>query len=262
MARLIHMNELLKIKYNWDMAINDDLGSFVEKERERFENRENNMFALSFSVIIKYREFLQIIVDRYKALSEEYVKSSDELFESLRNIKGPMTPELWEMHEKQAQLSRKLHLEIESFYQFAKVLLDRIVHAIEYYFGPLRGCAMDSHDNWAKRFDKYCKEKNLNTNEGLSVSIAKLKIKISDVRDYKFTHQKSPRASHGTWHSQGKVGISVGWTFPKDSDEYFQSPPIDEILEEIDHYLRNIIEFIELNGSRSALKTLVRVEGT
>lgn len=244
------------------MAINEDLGSFVEKERERFENRENNMFALSFSVIIKYREFLQIVVERYQALSEEYVRLSDELFERMRNIKGSMTPELWKMHEKQALLSRKLHLEIESFYQFAKILLDRIVHAVEYYFGTLRGSALDSHDNWAKRFDKYCKGKNLKTNEGLSDSIAKLKTKISDVRDYKFTHQKSPRASHGTWHSKGKVGISVGWTFPKDSDEYFQSPPIDEILEEIDQYLSNVIDFIELNRLKSALKPLVRAEGT
>ena len=35
-------------------------------------------------------------------------------------------------------LTTRLHLEIESFYLFAKILLDKVAHFVEFYFGPGR----------------------------------------------------------------------------------------------------------------------------
>jgi hypothetical protein len=60
-------------------------------------------------------------------------------------------PDIAALMSQSQGLTSDLHLEIESYYVFAKIILDDVARAIEYYFGPHRGLALDSHDGLAKR---------------------------------------------------------------------------------------------------------------
>jgi hypothetical protein len=51
-------------------------------------------------------------------------------------------PDIAALMSQSQGLTSDLHLEIESYYLFAKIILDDVARAIEYYFGPHRGLAL------------------------------------------------------------------------------------------------------------------------
>ena len=56
-------------------------------------------------------------------------------------------------------MTGQLHLEIESYYLFSKIMLDKIVHALEFYFGQGRKKSLDSHDGLVKNSASYVARK-------------------------------------------------------------------------------------------------------
>jgi hypothetical protein len=121
-----------------------------------------------------------------------------------------------------------LHLDIESFYLFAKIYLDKIAHAFEFYFGPGRGKSMDSHDQLVKNFPAYAKEKGLTLPSDLMSIATRLKSDISDYRDYEIAHEKSPRRLSGTvFDTEGKMRIIATHLYPtkKDQQKGVESTP-------------------------------------
>lgn len=128
------------------------LTEFVTNHRNYFETRDNNKFAFSFSAITRYYQFLQIILERYAQASSRFVLNNRQLTKSFKESEnGPINQEQSMLLEEGSKLYTYLHLEIESFYLFAKILLDRVARSIELYFGTTRGLALDSHDDLAKR---------------------------------------------------------------------------------------------------------------
>jgi hypothetical protein len=71
---------------------------------------------------------------------------------------------------------------------FAKILLDKIARAIEFYFGTVP----DSHDDFVKHLDRYVRAKDLSLPRGFKQDLQGLKREISDFRDYQIAHEKSP----------------------------------------------------------------------
>jgi len=71
------------------------------------------------------------------------------------------TPEQNELSKRLIELNLKIHLEIETFYSNAKILLDHIAHAIYAHFGQAQHCSLESHDRFLKDFDKYVSQKGL-----------------------------------------------------------------------------------------------------
>ena len=64
--------------------IRKQLSAFIGSERERFANRHNNMFAFGFSQLIRYHEFLALVVERYKRASEDFVANTRELQSTIK----------------------------------------------------------------------------------------------------------------------------------------------------------------------------------
>jgi hypothetical protein len=236
------------------------LDEFISKHRNKFENRDNNRFAFSFSSITRYSQFLQIILERYTQASSRYVQNIQQIQRSLRDDKsGTVNQEQSKLLEDGRILYIYLHLEIESFYLFAKILLDRAARSIELYFGTARGLALDSHDDLVKRIERYCTIKKIALPKDFLSKIIELKREINDFRDYEITHEKSPRTIRGTsFNTDGKTRLTLNVIYPtekelKEKKYQRESAFIDDLRIKIDEYLDSLVDFIETNADKTVL---------
>lgn len=231
------------------------LAQFIASERWRFSIRDNTLFGTSFSKLTRYYQFLQIIVSRYREVSKGFVVNTDKLHATVQQGTHERTEEQLRLLNEGAHLAATLHLEIESFYLFAKILLDRTARSLEFYFGPVRKRPLDSHDDLVKYIVAYSQEKNLNLPRKLLAAAQELKRDISDHRDYQIAHEKSPRTLHGTaWDAAGQTKIISSRLYPKEGDQQVQTKLLDELLQGVDVYLEQIVRFIKNNADRTTLE--------
>lgn len=230
------------------------LSDFIGLHRERFDLRENNIFAFSWAKVTRRLDFLTVIESRYRDQSAAFVANSLSTRALAKPGTHPVTAEQAALHQQGRQLGIQVHLEIEAWYLFAKIVLDDVARAIEYYFGPARGLALDSHDNLCARIEKYAEAKALVLSQEFVAKAAELKQRISDIRDYQISHEKSPRTMQGTtWIGSGGVCIQVGRLFPKEGEMPVQTEDLVELRVELDRYLDLVAGFVEGNESKSRL---------
>ena len=217
--------------------------------------KDNNLFAFSLGQVARYREFLVVIEARQQEASRKFIANLNELRVAFPAQAGSMTDNQNHLLEENSALTNLLHLEIESFYVFAKILLDKIARATEFYFGQARSKPLDSHDDLVKNFTSYAKEKSLTTPDGF-LNIAKsLKRDISDFRDYEIAHEKSPRSVKGTGFSpDGSTSMISLKIFPKEGDHQICSQPIVDLLKEVDRFIDVLIELFRANREQTRLK--------
>jgi hypothetical protein len=237
------------------------LEDFIWSHRSRFEIRQDNIFAMSWGKITRRLTFLGLIEERYKALSRAYVENSKASQQLIEPGENRVSHELSAMFEEAQRLSIELHLQIESYYLFAKIILDDITRALEYYFGPARNLALDSHDNFCARLQKYASAKNLVVDPDLHDAALDLKRCISDIRDYQISHEKSPRTATGFSYggSSSGVRLTISRFFPKESEQghHVQTEDLSKLGQSLGLYINLVIAFIENNQTKTrlALKT-------
>lgn len=212
-----------------------DLSDFIHSERKRFETRQNNIFSFTFSEISRYYDYLQIILDRYKTASKEFAENTKALQESFKKSgNGRVNVAQNKMLQESSELGIRVHLEIEAFYLFAKILLDKTSLAIQFYFGSARSLSLASHDNLTKHIEVYAKTKGLRLSPpGLIEHIGKLKEDISDFRDYQIQHipdYRQGRIIRGTgFDKEGNSRISLIALYPTEKDKQYDSKLLPEI---------------------------------
>ena len=99
---------------------------------------DGNTFARSLAEASRYYDFLLIIVDRYRNTSKKMVsinKKERKLSTAQTGVIVPVTVEQMRLMEEWSRFNTLVQLEIESFYQFAKIFLDKIALFIQRYFG-------------------------------------------------------------------------------------------------------------------------------
>ena len=235
------------------------LNQFIATHRDRFSITDNNIFAFSWSKITRRLAFLDIIEGRYHDASAAFLANSAAAQRLVKPGTHPVSPEQARLHEEALPLVADVHLQIESYYLFAKIILDDVARALEYYFGPARGLSLDSHDDLTSTLEKYAEHIGLSVSPDLLVSVADLKRRISDVRDYKISHEKSPRTMSGTL-SGGVGGARIMMTrlYPRKTDpEQFETEVLPDLRRSIDDYLGSIVDLIEANET----KTILKLEG-
>ncbi len=226
---------------------------FIESERNRFDGKHNNIFAFAFSEVGRYYDFITIIYGKHRSAVPIYLNIANQFHHSLINYHEDqkMNEERLMLLDQINQTSLIVQLEIESFYLFAKIYLDKIARAIEFYFGSAKKLSLDSHDDFVKHIEAYCKAKDLTVNEQLLSLGKKLKMEISDFRDYQIAHLKSPRTFRGTT-SDGRMQLMQ--IYPTEKDEHKETELIDNLLSEVQEYMELIIAFITDNQEKTALR--------
>jgi len=118
---------------------------------ERFKYADVNVFAHKLGQALRYYDFLLIILDRYEEANGKMASLREETRKLLPTQTGirRVTPEEVSLLGESSRLTTLLHLEIESFYLFAKVLLDNIARFLHVYFGEEQGIKGKSHNDLA-----------------------------------------------------------------------------------------------------------------
>ena len=104
----------------------NSLRQFIAENRNRFRNEHNNVFAICFSKILRRNAFLEIILRRYERAAAVFIDNSKALQASMKEGGHDLSDAQMEMFNKSGQLTSEVHLEIESYYLFAKIILDDI----------------------------------------------------------------------------------------------------------------------------------------
>ncbi|MFC1965388.1 hypothetical protein ACFLWI_00335 [Chloroflexota bacterium] len=241
----------------------DMLSEFIMSERFHYDDDDQNKFAIFCWPALRYYGFLLIILDKYEKASKKMV----EVLEKERKLmpKGDgrpvrVTMKQARLMEKSSGLMRLVHLEIESFYLFAKIFLDNVDNVARFlyvYFGQihLKGAGLQSHDNLAQYHEKYFKAKGIVIPENLSESIILLKERICDYRDKEISHEHSLRAIKATSWSLSSGAIIAGGTInPRQGDKRASTEELPTLMDSINIYIRQVITLIETNREKSKLK--------
>lgn len=227
-------------------------------ERERFSTRHNNLFAFTFSQISRYYEFIKIIQERYHKVSAEFIENTKAQQATFQSGTQIVSNEQLRLLNKGREITTILHLEIESYFLFAKILLDKVARAIEFYLGQARGLSLDSHDSLIKHFENYISTKQLTTlPTDLSESMKTLKEYVSDYRDKEIAHEKSPRTMKATMFSHGATSttwIASTKIYPTEKDKQVESKEIDKTMGLIDKYIGEIVKYIQDNREKTNLE--------
>jgi hypothetical protein len=246
---------LCELYFQLFMPILDKLNTFILKERSRFENKDDNIFAMTFCQIIRYRQFLEIIHSRYQKLSKDFIENCKKNIEvSKRQGNGPISTEMMALIMESGKIGNELQLEIESFYQFAKILLDRIANTMRIYFGNIQGVSYESHNKFYKTIKTFISDLKLEKIGSLVDRGNALTQGIIDFRDDHIVHKSCARDTYGiSWDGGGKTQISKTRIYAKETDTHVTSDNLDELLGQIDLYMESIISLISHNQDKTVL---------
>lgn len=234
------------------------LSEFINTTRSRFSTRYNNLFAFSFSQVSRYYEFLKIIQERYHRISADFIENSKAQQATFQSGTHTVTDKQMRLLNKGREITTILHLEIESYFLFAKILLDKVARVIEFYFGKARGLSLDSHDDLVKNFGNYISTKKLTEPPTeLKELMRNLKEYVSDYRDKEIAHEKSPRTIKTTMFSYGaisKTRIASTRIYPTEKDKQVENKEIDQTMNLIDKYIEQVIQYINTNETKTSLE--------
>ncbi len=234
------------------------LSDFIQTEREFYTGNDNNLFMFALSQALRYYEFILIIAKRHEEVSQKMVSNSMKLRESLSGqSSGTMTDEQMRLYTEGSHLTTLVHLEIESFYVFAKTLLDKLALFLQDYFGIARRISLISHDKLTKNHEQYSIAKELIYPNGFSESLQFLKKHVCDYRDKQISHLQNPRTYKATiFNASGQTRIAVSYLFPnqREIDVEVESKELPELLHAIDTYIQTIMTVIELNRTKTRYK--------
>jgi hypothetical protein len=161
------------------------------------------MFAVHTGVWIRYRRFLSVITERHKRAEAAFI----DAYKCFKERPEAITREDFEAQRTTAEA---LHLEVESFYAFAKILLDRVA----YFFGKPKTA-------WGSSYNKLITEnRQVLVERGaarLVELLDELQRRIADVRTLLIEHQSDPRWGRGTTWGEGGAHITVIVDIPSSS---------------------------------------------
>jgi len=230
---------------------------FIEVERAKYVLPDGNLFAISLSQSSRYYDFISIVFERYKLASNQSVSKFSELQQALSTYGyGAYSDEQMKKASEHHQIATLVHLEIESFYLFAKIFLDKIAFFLRDYFGEAKGVSLISHHELQKNLERLRLAKDLIYPDGFSGSIIFLQEHLVDFRDDEIVHKTNPRTIKGTVYDGEQVSIMRERIYPNERDKHVESSPLSELMLVIDKYVEQILIIIKTNREKSRFHLL------
>lgn len=207
-----------------------------------------------------------MIRNRYAGISTAYVdavhrqqeRTQKETQAAGAGTSRPVTPEEWEEMQRTATLGTRLHLEIESFYVFANILLDRIAATCLFYFSRK---SKWNHWQLTANLENFCKKRGLVVP---SANLLKMPAQLQDLivkyRNTRIEHVEEPRLIHGTSlgpDKKAKILPAILYPTQEEMEKIGEiqrpSADLDEILASLDTYMTAMLNFFDGNADKSIL---------
>jgi len=234
------------------------LHAYIREDRQHYPGEGNNRFTFALAQAARYETFVLMILNRYREVADEWSRRTRVRLERARRHPGKheLTAEEIAESDEYHRLTQYLHLEIESFYIFAKMLLDKLALAIEHYFGKVHNArlAFISHDSLVKDFPAYKEAKALEVPDDFEKGLTDLSQRIVFFRDKQLSHAYSSRTMHGTgFGGDGKPYLTLTRIYPDDRDiaAATQSESPDDLIVSIEKHINLVIDLLVRNRAKS-----------
>jgi hypothetical protein len=237
-------------------------------EEQYYPDDGRSLFSLALSQVQRYEFFLRMILQRHEQTITEFMGAVLRQQNMARQHAGAreLTDAETALVNRINNLSPHIQLDSESFYLFAKVLLDRIAKFIEDYFRPaqperdfLRNYTFKgSHNTFTKQFEPFATRRKLLLPVTLVPLANELREKVSNFRDKHITHNHNMRVLHATAFSVDGSGLPRIMKVPTSSRdlesgaEQVESIAIHALMGLLDRYLDAVFALIVCNREYSA----------
>ena len=228
---------------------------FIRGEREHFSDFDSNRVGFAGANVLRYYDFLIAILGRHERASRGFLESFERVKRAME-LNDPVATNreldrLWPGHN---EAMMTLQLEIESFYLFAKLFLDKIALFIQLYFGQVRKLPLHSHSDLQKNLETFAAQNKIELAPGWKAMLDGLEEHIVHFRDKQITHDKNLRAMRGiSVTSDGATTMRIGHLYPLPTDKGLASTNLADLMHRIDGYVDFVVALVEANRDRSRL---------
>jgi hypothetical protein len=229
------------------------------------------IFAVHTGTWIRYRRLLSIIAARHVAAAAALVTSSQEAGMSLDTAADIPEP-LRERHRLNAET---LHLEVESFYLFAKILLDRMGDTLLFFLKEKPWRHGSSYNHLLDKKKGPMVLAKLGAPPPRLVELSEdLKRRVGDVRTYLIEHQYEARWMRSTtvgWEGVARMRPLSTLMYATESERKAaasaereavakaatrETEAPEALLPVFDELIHEVIGFMERNVANSIIRTL------
>jgi hypothetical protein len=246
------------------VALGDELFTFQKSEWDRLSSHSSRDAAAlhgSFGHILRGYRYLELIHERhvptakrYKELLAQMISRMDPAFDG-----GTITydDEMASTDADMGDLLDVAHVDLETFYLFAKTVLERTAQYVELYFGSEPKLSVRTHDKLRANFAEFALRRGVVIPDGFTDS-------FSHVHDMVFTHQ-AESATNDARVAQSPSDLMIAHTDNTpgangaSSGVMRLSLTTGQLLNVVDAYLREVLELIRANPNRAKLLRKRRV---
>jgi hypothetical protein len=235
------------------------LNQFAHARLHHPDNRTLNLFNLSLSKWDRYYEYLQIIYERYEQANALFVEAIQRRLRNQAESKPTgsraMTTQECQEFQESVDLGKKLHLEIESFYLFANILLDRVASTCRYYYWKKPNW---NHMQVVRNLATICTKRSLSvTPPDLLTLPEELQKLIVEYRNKYVEHLEEPRIIFATsWGPEQRAKIQPTFLYPEPEEIGLLQKPSDDLmalLSRLALYMTAMLDFFDANSGKSIL---------
>ena len=246
--------------------LHEDLSAFQSAEWERLSGhsaRDAAQLHAAFGHVLRGYRYLELIHERHVPTAKRYKELLALIFTKMDPAfdGGAITydDEMATMDAEMADLLDIAHLDLETFFLFAKTVLDRVAQYIELYFGPEPKLPVRAHEKLYSNFSEYATRRGIVVPDGFTQS-------VRDVHDMIFTHQ-AESATNDARVAQSPSDLMIAHTDERPGPNGAHrvtrlSLTTGQLLNVVDGYLRLVLELIRRNPNRARMlrKRKVRPE--
>ncbi|MBV8601566.1 MAG: hypothetical protein JO359_08400 [Candidatus Eremiobacteraeota bacterium] len=237
-------------------SLPDELAELQDAEFQRLSGhsiRDASALHAALGHVLRGYRYLELIhqrhvptAKRYKELLAQLIARMDPAFEG-----GAIAydDEMAAMDAEMGDLLDVAHLDLETFYLFAKTVLERVAQYVELYFGPEPKLQVRSHEKLKANFDEYAIRRGI-------VIPDDLRSALSTVHEMVFAH-RADSATNEARAAQSPSDLMIAHTDahpgPNGSTGGVMrlSLTTGQLLAVVDAYLRSIVDLIRRNPNRA-----------
>ena len=236
-------------KGEWYGEFSERLSAYLERLRLRIGTEPGNIAGTALGEVKYHLEALHRVVDRYRERSQTFVDLHRAFFESVQQHEHPheLTAEEEESLAQRWPVQSELRQEIETFYLFARILLDKMTQALVACLGQGK-YAPTSHSKLISKADQYLGEQGVRpVPDELRSLMTELDSTVTDFRDDVIVHDQSARGLRPIgWDRDSKLAYLIySRLYPRERDEQITGLPPTVVMDTICHYAMSWLDYLE-----------------
>ena len=242
-------------------SIQDELSLLQQSEWERLSGisfKDASLLHGALGHILRGYRYLELIHERHVPTARRYKELLSNMFTKMDPAFAggaiQYDDEMASMDAEMGDLLDVAHIDLETFYLFSKIVLDRVAQYVELYFGPERGLPARTHEKWRDNFHEYASRRGMVLPDGFSEA-------LRGVNEFVYEHE-ADSATNDSRQAQSPSDLMIAHTerAPGGGSPITRlSLTTGQLLVAVDTYLRTIVALVQVNPSRARLLQKRRV---